>query len=252
MNFSKLRTGLPVALALFIGGTSVVLSQTPAQNGEGLAAALSAASSGDWESAAQIAAQNQDPIAVEVIEWTRLRDGTGDFVEYEAFLKTNSDWPGLPLLQKVSEKSIPPDLDPQRVINYFAAQRPQTGWGALRLGLAYEQLGRHAEAAVEIKRAWAEFSISQAEQDALLEAFPKTLKSQHANRLDALLWRRKVTEAGRMLSLVSPSERQLAEVRNALQLDKNGVDAMISALPEASQNAAGLAIDRFRWRVSKD
>jgi len=252
MNFSNLRRVLPVALAILAGSFSVVSAQTPAKNGEGLAAALSAAGNGLWDEAADIAARNQDPVAGEIIEWTRLRAGRGSFAEYEAFLSANPDWPGLPLLQKVSEETIPGDLKPQRVVDYFQTQRPQTGWGAMRLANAYLSLGKPSEAAFEVTRAWREFSLSAQEQDALWGAFPKTLKPHNAERLDALLWKRKSTEAGRMLPLVSADERQLAEVRIALQRNKNGVDALIAALPTSSKNSAGLAYDRFRWRVGKD
>ncbi len=252
MRFSKYRTGLPVALAIFFGSVCGVNAQTPSENGAALALALSLAEDGDWENATAIARQNQDPIAAEIIEWNRLRAGKGTFDDYEAFLNSNADWPGLPLLQKVSEQHIPEGLNPQRVVNYFATQNPQTGWGALRLAQAYQALGKSAEAGAEAVYAWREFSLSQSEQDALWNAFSKTLKPHNADRLDLLLWKRKVTEAGRMLSLVSSSQRALAEVRIALQRDKNGVDSLISALPNAVQRDAGLAYDRFRWRISKD
>jgi soluble lytic murein transglycosylase len=252
MKFSKYRIGLPVALAIIVGSVCGVAAQTPSENGAALALALSVADGGDWENATAIARQNQDPIAVEIIEWNRLRAGKATFGEYEAFLNSNADWPGLPLLQKVSEKHIPERLSPQRVVNYFSAQSPQTGWGALRLAQAYQALGKPAEAGAEVVYAWREFSLSKDEQDALWSAFSNTLKPHNADRLDLLLWKRKVTEAGRMLSLVSPSQRALAEVRIALQRDKNGVDAMITALPNAVARDAGLAYDRFRWRISKD
>lgn len=252
MRFSKFRIGLPVALAILVGSICGVNAQTPSENGAALALALSVAEGGDWENAAAIARQNQDPIAVEIIEWNRLRAGQGTFDEYEAFLNSNADWPGLPLLQKVSEKHIPEHLSPQRVVNYFSTQNPQTGWGALRLAQAYQALGKPAAAGAEAVYAWREFSITKVEQDALWNAFSQTLKPHNADRLDLLLWKRKVTEAGRMLSLVSPSQRALAEVRIALQRGKNGVNAMISALPNAVAHDAGLAYDRFRWRVSND
>ncbi|OUS07479.1 hypothetical protein A9Q96_06100 [Rhodobacterales bacterium 52_120_T64] len=252
MKYSNLRTGLSVALAIFVGGVCAAAGQTPPQNGASLAAALSAADAGNWDKAANLAAQNQDPIAMEIVEWNRLRAAEGSFDEYYAFLNANADWPGLPLLQKVSEQHIPEGLNPQRVVNYFATQDPQTGWGALRLAQAYQTLGRPAHAGAEAIHAWREFSLSQSEQDALWKSFPNTLKPYNGDRLDLLLWKRKVTEASRMLSLVSPSQRALAEVRIALQRDKNGVDSMISALPDAVAHDAGLAYDRFRWRVSKD
>ena len=252
MRLTNLRIGLPVALAIFVGGVSMAMGQTPSKNGAAFATALSAAESGDWGNAIAIARRNQDPIAFEIIEWSRLRDGEGRFSEYEAFLKANADWPGLPLLQKVSEQHIPAGMNPQRVVAYFATQAPQTGLGALRLAQAYQAQGQNDKASATVIHAWREFSLSQAEQNALWGAFSNTLKPHNADRLDLLLWNRKVTEAGRMLSLVPPAQRALAEVRIALQRNKNGVDAMISALPNAEKQDGGLAYDRFRWRAGKD
>ena len=252
MKFSKLRTSLPVALAVLVGSITAAVGQTPTQNGAALATALSAAEAGNWNDAVALARRNKDPIAVEIVEWARLRAGEGTFGEYEKFLNANADWPGLPLLQKVSEEFIPQGLNPQRVVNYFATQNPKTGWGALRLAQAYQALGKHTEAGAEVIYAWQEFSLSEEEQDALWKGFSKTLKPYNDDRLDLLLWKRLVTGAGRMLSIVTPSERALAKVRIALQQDKNGVDLMISALPKSVSRDAGLAYDRFRWRISKE
>lgn len=252
MKFSKLRTGLPVALAILVGSISAAVAQTPTQNGAALATALSAAEVGNWDDAIALARKNQDPIAVEIVEWTRLRAGEGTFNEYEKFLNANADWPGLPLLQKVSEEFIPEGLNAQRVVNYFAIRNPKTGWGALRLAQAYQTLGKPAEAGAEVVYAWRKYSLSEEEQSALWKTFSNTLKPHNTERLDMLLWERKVTEARRMLPLVSPSKRALAEVRIALQQDKNGVDSMISALPKSESSDAGLAYDRFRWRISKE
>ena len=199
MKFSNLRTGLPVALAIFVGSVCAALAQTPPKNGALLASALTAAEAGNWDDAVALARKNQDPIAVEIVEWHRLRAGEGSFGEYEAFLNANADWPGLPLLQKVSEEFIPEGLNPQRVTNYFATQNPKTGWGALRLAQAYQALGKQAEAGAEVVYAWREFSLNEEEQDALWNAFSKTLKPYNADRLDRLLWERKVTEARRRL-----------------------------------------------------
>ncbi|MHA1127551.1 MAG: transglycosylase SLT domain-containing protein [Alphaproteobacteria bacterium] len=252
MKFSNLCTGLPVALAILLGSVCGVAAQTPSKNGTALAAALSAAETGDWDNAAAIARRNQDPIAVEIIEWNRLRAGIGSFKEYEAFLSANSDWPGLPLMMKTSEAVIPLDGDPMRIRRYFANQQPQTGRGALALALALKATHNPNDSAAEAVRAWRNFNLSQAEQSALWATFQTALQPYNFDRLDRLLWNRRVTEAQRMLPLVSADQRKLAEVRIALIRNKNGVDTMINALPNSLKSDAGLAYDRFRWRISKD
>lgn len=80
MILSYLRIGLPVALAFVVSSVFGVAAQSPSQNGAALAAALHAAEEGEWDKAANLARQNQDPIAVEIIEWNRLRAGIGSLI----------------------------------------------------------------------------------------------------------------------------------------------------------------------------
>lgn len=244
-------SGFPAAI-LFIAAISAAHAQTPTQNGAKLTQALQAVEASDWGTAASIAQRNQDPIAVKIVEWNRLRAGEGTFSEYEAFVDTNPDWPGLPLMMKTSETVIPLNADPMRIRRYFANQQPQTGRGALAFALALKATHNPNDSAAEAARAWRDFNLSQSEQSALWSAFKSALQPYNVERLDRLLWDRRVTEAQRMLPLVSTNQRALAEVRIALLRDKNGVDAMIFALPASLKRDPGLAFDRFRWRIAND
>ncbi len=242
---------ISTAVAAFCA-VSPVLAQSPAQNGVALATALEAVAKDDWEQAARIAQGNHDPLAAEIVEWHRLRAGGGGFADYARFLSENSDWPGLALLQKESEHVMPAGLPAAQVIQYFQTRPPQTGRGVLLLALAYQQSGQQNAANGVVTRAWTGMLLTTTEQNALWKAFSGTLKAHNATRLDWLLWRSRLTEGSRMLGLVSADQRKLAEVRIALQRNKNGVDAMIKALPRTLRDNAGLAYDRFRWRIGKD
>lgn len=55
-----------------------------------------------------------------------------------------------------------------------------------------------------------------------------------------------------MLPLVSDGQAALARARMALRADADGVDALLSAVPADLQNSAGLAFDRFDWRLRHD
>ena len=94
--------------------------------GRELRLALSAARRGDWDEAGAMAAKNSD-VAADIIEWQRLRAGKGTFTEYRVFLDNNADWPGLKLLRRKGEATIPETSAAVHVINYFAPQPPQTG-----------------------------------------------------------------------------------------------------------------------------
>jgi soluble lytic murein transglycosylase len=44
----------------------------------------------------------------------------------------------------------------------------------------------------------------------------------------------------------------VAEARIALQDDAKGIDALIAAVPDSMKGSAGLAYDRFKWRIRRD
>ncbi len=248
--FSLGRVGVAALLCVLLG-TLGATAQTPQRNGAALANTLDLISDQKFAEAARLAASNQDPIAVEIVEWYRLRDSSAPFSDYETFLATNSDWPGLDRLRYVAETQLSESIAPQRIVAFFANQPPQSGQGGLMLARALQDVGRTSEAQAEIIRIWTTFALSEAEQNAILADFGTTLRPYHDERLDMLMWRQRLNEGMRMFGLVSTDARKLAEVRIALQRQENGVDSMIAALPSHLQTNAGLAFDRFRWRREK-
>ena len=227
------------------------LAQSPEEDGDLLSTALNAVAAGDWVTADHFASQMQDPAGRTLVVWQRLRKGEGDWSEYLDFLAQNPDWPGLKRLRRQGEAAIPVDSDPVVVRAYFKDQLPQTGTGALRLAEAFARQGRTAEARGEAIRAWTDLTLRPLEENRLLSKFKGTLARFHKKRLDNLLWRRETKAAERMLELVSPKLQKLAKARIALQRASKGVDAVIAAVPKSLQDDAGLAYDRFVWRVKK-
>jgi soluble lytic murein transglycosylase len=87
-----------------------------------------------------------DPVARDIVEWTRLAARRRVFRDYVAFLERNPDWPGLPYLRAQGEPSLPRGGDPTRVIAYFGGQAPRTGLGALALANALWRRATQARA----------------------------------------------------------------------------------------------------------
>ena len=223
------------------------LAQTPQENGAQFASAIEAVTVSDWETARSRAAKVSEPIAAEIIDWYYLRAGQGGFAAYEHFLTENADWPGLDKVARKGEEVMPEGLPASRVMAFFANRSPQTGTGVLRLAAALPQ----AEGQAAIVAAWRNMELSTAERAAFLEDHQRLLAPHHAARLDALLWDNNRSAAREMLPLVSAGERALANARLALQEDRNGVDALIKAIPQDFQSSPGLAYDRFVWRAKK-
>lgn len=245
---SPLRRALPVlAIALVVARPALSLSP----QASALQEALQLADGKNWD-AALAAARQAGPLGVDVIEWQRLRAGDGNFAAYAGFLGRHPDWPGLGYMRFKGEASINADTPPAEVVAYFAHGRPRTAAGSLALQAALQRTGQPKAAEAEAMRAWLDLSYTADQQKAELTAFGPILTPLNDRRLQTLLWRRDAGEAERMLPLVSRDQAALGRARIALQRrDKTGVNDLIAAVPPALREDAGLAYDRFRYRLDE-
>jgi soluble lytic murein transglycosylase len=230
---------------------AVALQASPlrADTVQAMRTALDVASGKDWDGALAVAPAG---VGRDIIDWQRLRAGDGRLGDYEAFLARRPDWPGLPLLREKGEEAVARSTDPARVIAWFAAGKPQTGKGTVAYVAALVAAGKVAEAETEAMRAWAELSLTAEEEAQLLDLQPEALGFTHELRLDTALWDGRLREADRMLARVPEDLRALGRARIALQNEEKGVTALIDAVPQARAGDAGLAHDRFIWRMKRD
>ncbi|MHA7875642.1 lytic transglycosylase domain-containing protein [Roseivivax sp.] len=216
---------------------------------EALERAMGLLRDGNW-AAAMIEARADGQAAVDVVLWHYLRDGQGDAAQVRDFVARNADWPGMPYLREKSEEAITA-ASHEDVRDFFAEQRPQTGAGALSLSRAYRHFGEGGAADAEIVLAWRTLSMSDEEHAAFTVNHAELLKPHNAARLDMALWQGWTINASRLLPMVSPGQRALAEARIALYDGAPGVDALIEKVPAALQDDPGLAHARFVWRARK-
>jgi len=236
----------------FVFGIFIAMAPLPAlANSEALGLALGALARGDLGLAAEASAELEDPVALDILSWTRLRRGGGDWQEYIDFLDRNPDWPGLDYLRAQGEPSIPTPGDPERVIAYFADQAPTTGAGTLALALAHQASGDDEAADAEAVRAWTTLVLSGEDAGRLRSAFGHVLNegSHHVDRLDNLLWLGAEDRARAMFPLVPEGWQRLGAARLGLRNRAGGVDDLIAAVPDSFAGDAGLAYERFLWRV---
>ncbi|NEU35142.1 lytic transglycosylase domain-containing protein, partial [bacterium LRH843] len=67
---------------------------------------------------------------------------------------------------------------------------------------------------------------------------------------DMLLWQGETALAEQMMAKVESGARALAAARLALRAGRSdGINALIDAVPAQYADDAGLAFERFRWRV---
>lgn len=218
-------------------------------DGRPLERAMDLMRGGNW-AAAQIEARGDGQAALDVILWHYLRAGLGSPREVQDFLSRNPDWPGLPFLKEKSEGAMTA-ASAEAIRAFYADHVPETGAGALSLARALLTADDRAAADAVILRAWTTLTLTSQEQDTFAAQHSDLLRPHHAARLDAMLWRGSTSNARAMLPLVSEDWRALAEARIALREDAPGVDTLIEAVPAALSSDAGLAYERFAWRVRK-
>ncbi len=206
----------------------------------------------DWEGA-MASAMSAGNVGVDIIEWQRLRAGAGLMGDYENFLTRHPDWPGLTFLKSAGEEVVAQSSDPDRILAYFGADVPGTAAGVLALTGALEAKGQHAKAVDVATQGWTTLKFSAEAQASLLAKYGPDLTVAHEVRLDRILWDGdRVSEAQRMLPLVSKAWGALANARTALRTDKDGVTALVAAVPQGLKDDAGLAFERFLYRMRHD
>jgi len=242
---------LPVWLLRFtlLGFMILQATHVRADTVQAMRTALSLAAGKDWDGALAVAPSG---VGRDVIDWQRLRAGDARLGDYEAFLQRRPDWPGIPLLREKGEGAVARSDDAARVIAWFATDLPQTGKGALAYVRALQAAGRMADAETEAMRAWSTLPFSADDEDLLVALAPEAVGFVHELRLDTLLWAGRIREADRMLARVPEDLRALGRARIALQNEEKGVSALIDAVPKTRAGNAGLAFDRFIWRMRRD
>ncbi len=203
-----------------------------------------------WDDAAALV-RDDGPVAQDIVEWHWLRAGLGDYERVSSFLERRPDWPGLKWLRRKNEHTLD-KATPQQVLAFFAEEQPQTAEGVLSYARALIATGEVGDAEASLVIAWRSMPMGSKVQAEFLKRHAKLVTPHNNARLDRLLWDRHHSSAGRMLPLVDEGHRALAEARLALQKLDGGVDAKIAKVPEELLDSAGLAHDRFEWRMRKD
>ncbi|HGG06598.1 MAG TPA: lytic transglycosylase domain-containing protein [Aliiroseovarius sp.] len=247
--FARVVRVLAILLVTALTPTLALSAENPAFVST-LSEGLERMRAGEWDEALE-AAGPENTIRRDIIEWHRLRASRGTFAETLAFLARRPNWPGLKLLRKRSEASIPADADPDIVRAFFARQAPQTGTGALRLAQALTAQGEHEQAKAQVVLAWFSTPMLESEEQAILAEYGDAVRPYHQARLDMLLWRGLTKDARQMLPRVDAAYQKLALARIGLRSNADGVNALIDAVPASLASDPGLAYERFLWRARK-
>lgn len=231
-----------LALSLAFG-----LQPAHAEDATAIASALAASGARDWADAESYA-RKSGPMAQALIEWQKLRAGQGTWPEYLAFARAHRDWPGMTLLYRRGDALLRRDLPATEIIDWFGPRRPDTVAGAKALVTALRETDA-AAAQAELARFWTTQPLTDPESDNFVAIYGADLVGLHDARLSSLLDQGEWESAEIALPLATPAAQNIGRARIALQSGKAGVDALILVLSDEQRADAGLALDRFRWRM---
>ncbi len=187
--------------------------------------AFEAADRGDWTGARSLAAQGQNPMARQLLEWRYALDknSSATFAEIDAVIKNTESqssavaWPLRGTLQARAEAAITPDMTPAQIIAWFGSKTPNSSIGRIRLGEALVAGGEKTRGAVLIARGWADGSFDPPVEQAILQKDAQYLTPESdRTRLDGLLWRGEITAARHEVSRVDQASADIANARIAL------------------------------------
>ncbi|MCE8509600.1 transglycosylase SLT domain-containing protein [Ruegeria pomeroyi] len=204
----------------------------------------------NWTEALRVAGA-RGSVSRDIIVWHWLRRSYGTDGDALVFLNRRGDWPGLDYLRRQSEPQFTLS-PPERVLEFYSGAPPQTAEGVLNYAVALLATGQRGDAEAELVKAWRTLPMGAGLQRDYIENYGKLLAPHHVARLDRMLWEGYTISAKQMLSLVDEDQRKLAQARLGLKDRVPGVDALISAVPEALAQSPGLAHDRFVWRDRKE
>lgn len=217
--------------------------------------AFRAAGHGEWTQAWNTIGGVRDPLAVKLMRWHQAtQENSGaSFEQIAAFIADNPDWPYQRLMRQRAEEAMTPGTPPRRILEWFRTYDPVTTQGRIMFGRALVATGDREKARAAARSAWISGSFPPATEESFLREFGSMLSpSDHAERLERLLWEGRASEATRMLARVDGDRRALAMARMQLRSMAAGVDGAVARVPPRLQNDPGLIYERIRWRRMKD
>ena len=197
-----------------------------------------------------------DPVARKLAEWVILRsyNTKPNFQRYANFMKTNPDWPHVPLFRRRAENALWNDkLDDGNVRAFFAHHKPTMAKGRYVLARALLAQGDRAGARRLVQHAWRYQDASSDVEKTVLEQFGSLLTAaDHKIRMDQRFYDDD-SEAGlRAAQRLGGNELAIAKAWTAVIKKARNAKALLDAVPAAARNDAGYIFARAQWLRKHD
>ena len=172
------------------------------------------------------------------------------FYDYLAFIKRNENYPRINRIRYLAEHKLSTDkISPKKIIDWFDAKEPLSGFGKLILGESFIQTGDIEKGTSLIKDGWITADLNRSNMKFFRKRYKKYLNADdYIKRADYLAWEGKSWDLKRMLRYLPKDYELLYTARQILMSKSYGVDNAIKNVPTKLKNDAGLNYDRLKWR----
>ena len=214
-----------------------------------LAAAAKAVAQGNIRQIVLHRAAIENPTAIKIADWLKLRAGVGTLKGYRAFLDANPDWPSRALIRRRMETvAFLNGGALNDVAKALTVYPPSTCMGRAALASAKLFAGNTAGATKLAAEAWRQNEVKASAEAGFLKRFGALLtRDDHLARVKHLLAadissRRTRNRRGRAVrrvrQLLGDADKAFVNAQLALYLGQAGADKRVAQLPEAQRNSA--------------
>jgi soluble lytic murein transglycosylase len=210
---------------------------------------------GKTQDAAALAESVDDPVAVKLIQWARLRhrDSEAGFDRYTAFISANPDWPGMSLLRRRAEARLWQERRDADTVRRFVGERPASPAGRLALARVALQAGDRATAESEVRAVWQSAALSAELETAVLATFPDVLtRADHVARMDRRIGAKDFGAAMRAAKRVGDDRVAIVKACSAAMAKSEKSGALLDAVPAQARGDLGYALCRITWLLRND
>jgi soluble lytic murein transglycosylase len=229
-----------VGLALLAGGALIA----PAHAEAPILIALHAQ---DWKTAEALAANEKDPVALDLVKFARLlTPGQATAQEIYTFATAHGDWPDRGVLHRRLAEAVLAETDAAQRLQDCQQYKPG-GEAVLRCAEAERGAGHASQADWLARQAWIDgITEAGAEQDFLAHWAAAIRPEDQWRRFDALDWTGNAA-ADRQAARLDTPRHALAAARLAFRHNDPRALDYLPAVPEALRADPSLLLYQARW-----
>jgi soluble lytic murein transglycosylase len=198
----------------------------------------------------------QDPVAQKLVEWALLRhsDSEAGFERYATFIRSNSDWPSIPLLRRRAEARLWQEgRGAGTVHRFFGQEQPISALGRLALARVLLSEGDRASAEREVRIVWQSAELTPELETATIAVFRDELSAaDHRARMDRRIGAKDFAGAMRSAKRLGDDEMAVVKACAAVEAGSSKSEALLHDVAENARQDLGYALCCLKWLLRRN